>query len=41
LIEVNDNPSVEAGYEDKVLGDKLYARVMKSLVQRIERIKGA
>jgi glutathione synthase/RimK-type ligase-like ATP-grasp enzyme len=41
LIEVNDNPSVEAGYEDKVLGDKLYSRVMKSLMQRIERIKGA
>ena len=40
LIEVNDNPSIEAGYEDKILGDKLYARIMKSLVQRVERIKG-
>jgi hypothetical protein len=40
LIEVNDNPSIEAGYEDKILGDKLYARVMKSLLQRVERIKG-
>ena len=40
LIEVNDNPSIESGYEDKILGDKLYGRIMKSLLQRVERIKG-
>jgi glutathione synthase/RimK-type ligase-like ATP-grasp enzyme len=40
LIEVNDNPSIEAGYEDRVLGDKLYVRIMKSLLRRIEDIKG-
>jgi glutathione synthase/RimK-type ligase-like ATP-grasp enzyme len=40
LIEVNDNPSIEAGCEDRVLGDKLYLRIMKSLLRRIEVIKG-
>jgi glutathione synthase/RimK-type ligase-like ATP-grasp enzyme len=40
LIEVNDNPSIEAGCEDKIIGDKLYLRVMKSLLRRIEEIKG-
>jgi glutathione synthase/RimK-type ligase-like ATP-grasp enzyme len=41
LIEVNDNPSIEAGYEDKILGDKLYTRIMKSLLRRIVELKGA
>ncbi|HEX6790221.1 MAG TPA: RimK family protein [Candidatus Krumholzibacteria bacterium] len=40
LIEVNDNPSIEAGCEDKIIGDKLYLRIMKSLLRRIEEIKG-
>lgn len=40
LIEVNDNPSIEAGCEDKVIGDKLYLRVMQSLLRRIKEIKG-
>jgi glutathione synthase/RimK-type ligase-like ATP-grasp enzyme len=40
LIEVNDNPSIEGGCEDKIIGDKLYLRIMKSLLRRIEEIKG-
>jgi glutathione synthase/RimK-type ligase-like ATP-grasp enzyme len=40
LIEVNDNPSIEAGCEDKIIGDKLYLRIMKSLLRRIKEIKG-
>jgi glutathione synthase/RimK-type ligase-like ATP-grasp enzyme len=40
LIEVNDNPSIEAGYEDRVIGDRLYLRIMKSLLRRIHDIKG-
>ena len=40
LIEVNDNPSIEAGCEDKIIGDKLYLRVMQSLLRRIKEIKG-
>lgn len=36
VIEVNDNPSLESGFEDKVLGDELYARIMRSFLRRIE-----
>lgn len=36
LIEVNDNPSVDAGIEDAVLGEELYLRVMQSLFNRID-----
>jgi glutathione synthase/RimK-type ligase-like ATP-grasp enzyme len=39
VIEVNDNPSIDAGYEDALLKDALYARVIASFVQRIERQK--
>ena len=37
VIEVNDNPSIDAGVEDKVLGDELYRRVMSSFRQRLDR----
>ncbi len=36
VIEVNDNPNIDAGIEDKVLGTELYKRIVKSLVTRIE-----
>lgn len=36
VIEVNDNPNIDAGVEDKVLGDELYKKVVRSLVTRIE-----
>ena len=39
VIEVNDNPNVDAGYEDKVLGDALYRRVMEAFMERVERRK--
>ncbi|MDP3920396.1 MAG: RimK family protein [Candidatus Omnitrophota bacterium] len=39
VIEVNDNPSIDAGYEDSLLGDKLYGWIMKSLRGRIEWLK--
>ncbi|PIQ60256.1 MAG: alpha-L-glutamate ligase [Bacteroidetes bacterium CG12_big_fil_rev_8_21_14_0_65_60_17] len=32
VIEVNDNPNIDAGVEDAVLGDALYTRVLRSLV---------
>jgi glutathione synthase/RimK-type ligase-like ATP-grasp enzyme len=45
LIEVNDNPSIDAGYEDTILGDELYRRIMDVFLRRIElrkaRIPGA
>lgn len=37
VIEVNDNPSLDAGVEDLVLGDELYRQVMGEFVQRLER----
>jgi glutathione synthase/RimK-type ligase-like ATP-grasp enzyme len=36
VIEVNDNPNVEAGYEDAVLGDRLYTSVMDWFRQRLD-----
>jgi glutathione synthase/RimK-type ligase-like ATP-grasp enzyme len=36
VTEVNDNPSIEAGYEDRVLGDELYLAVMRWFHARLE-----
>ena len=36
VIEVNDNPSIDAGVEDLCLGDMLYSQIMQNLLQRIE-----
>ena len=40
VIEVNDNPNIDAGVEDSVLGDELYRRIVQSLVRRVERSRG-
>ncbi len=39
VIEVNDNPSIDAGVEDAVLKDELYLRIMRVMVRRIEQKK--
>jgi len=36
VIEVNDNPSIEAGVEDQVLKDELYGRIMRGFVRRLD-----
>jgi len=36
VIEVNDNPSIEAGVEDQVLGRELYARIVGALKSRVQ-----
>lgn len=36
VIEVNDNPNIDAGVEDAVLGDALYRQVMDVFLRRIE-----
>ena len=36
LMEINDNPSVDRGVEDAVLGDELYERVMKVFKARVD-----
>lgn len=37
IMEVNDNPNIEAGYEDTVLKDELYRSVMQWFFDRMER----
>jgi glutathione synthase/RimK-type ligase-like ATP-grasp enzyme len=39
IIEINDNPNIDAGVEDEVLRDDLYHRVMSVFLTRLERIK--
>ncbi|MDX5368557.1 MAG: hypothetical protein LPL29_04195, partial [Alphaproteobacteria bacterium] len=36
VIEVNDNPNVDAGIEDTVLGRQLYERIMGVFLARME-----
>ena len=36
VIEVNDNPNIDAGIEDGQLGDELYRRILQAFVQRLE-----
>lgn len=36
VIEVNDNPSIDSGVEDKYLGDELYSIIMAELLRRME-----
>jgi len=37
VMEINDNPSIEAGCEDAVLKDSLYSTIMQSFYDRIEQ----
>ena len=39
IIEINDNPSIDAGVEDEVLRDELYRRIMSVFLSRIEHRK--
>ncbi len=41
IIEVNDNPSIEAGTEDSVLRDELYNRIMEVFLDRLDKTKAA
>jgi glutathione synthase/RimK-type ligase-like ATP-grasp enzyme len=36
IIEVNDNPSIDAGIEDKVLKEKLYSTIMEVFLNKIK-----
>ncbi len=40
VIEVNDNPNIDFGIEDQVLGEGLYQQVMAVFLQRIRRKHG-
>jgi glutathione synthase/RimK-type ligase-like ATP-grasp enzyme len=37
VIEVNDNPTIEAGVEDEALGPDLYARIMRGFRERVDQ----
>lgn len=37
VIEVNDNPSIDAGVENAVLGEALYDRIMAEFLRRLEQ----
>jgi len=40
VIEINDNPSIDAGVEDQVLGQALYERIAAVFRSRVEALKG-
>ena len=40
VIEVNDNPSIDANVEDKYLKDELYDRIMQGILKRVENKRG-
>ncbi|CAM2821206.1 RimK family protein [Legionella worsleiensis] len=40
VIEVNDNPNIDNGLEDQILGENLYQQIMNVFLQRIRRKHG-
>ena len=39
IIEVNDNPNIDAGTEDKILKEKLYDMIMEVILNKIKSAK--
>ena len=39
VMEINDNPNIDAGIEDEILKEELYSTIMKTFLQRIEAKK--
>lgn len=39
IIEVNDNPNIDAGVEDRILREDLYRRIMSVFLDRLDRRK--
>lgn len=40
VIEVNDNPTIDFGVEDRIMGETLYQQIMAVFLQRIRRKHG-
>lgn len=36
VIEINDNPNIDAGVEDKILGDNLYHMIIQEFIRRLD-----
>jgi len=36
VMEINDNPNVDAGYEDKIQGREIYQKIMSTFLNRLE-----
>jgi glutathione synthase/RimK-type ligase-like ATP-grasp enzyme len=41
VIEINDNPNIQAGYEDAAEGERIYEAVLSHFVSRIRSRAGA
>jgi glutathione synthase/RimK-type ligase-like ATP-grasp enzyme len=39
VIEINDNPNIDSGIEDKILKDKLYSTIMDVFLNKIKSDK--
>jgi glutathione synthase/RimK-type ligase-like ATP-grasp enzyme len=39
VMEINDNPNVDSGVEDKVLGDELYRMIVQEFIRRLDLSK--
>ena len=39
VIEINDNPNIDAGIEDKIMKDKLYSMIMEVFLNKIKADK--
>ncbi len=37
IIEINDNPSIDVGIEDKVLKNGLYTKIMETFIERLQK----
>jgi glutathione synthase/RimK-type ligase-like ATP-grasp enzyme len=35
VVEINDNPNIDAGVEDKVAGERLYLKIIETFISRI------
>ena len=37
VIEINDNPNIDAGVEDRYYGDLVYSKIIEALFKRLEK----
>ncbi|MCA9564364.1 MAG: ATP-grasp domain-containing protein, partial [Myxococcales bacterium] len=39
VIEINDNPSIDAGFEDGFMGEALYLEIMSTFLRRLDALR--